>query len=80
MTSQLLLVFPNIFGFKGGTQVYSAFLLQAWQQLYPQGQYDVLLKYDRDIPPSHGFLPQTQFWCFGRFPRWVQSILLALTF
>jgi len=68
-----------MFGFKGGIQVYSAFLLQAWQQLYPQGHYDVLLKYDREIPLSHSFLPQTRFWGFGYFPRWVQSLLLALT-
>lgn len=68
-----------MFGFKGGIQVYSAFLLQALQQLYPESQYQVLLKYDREIPPSHSFLPQTQFCCFGRFPRWMQSLLLALT-
>jgi glycosyltransferase involved in cell wall biosynthesis len=79
MTLQFLLVFPNMFGFKGGIQVYSAFLLQALQQLYPESQYQVLLKYDREIPPSHSFLPQTQFCCFGPFPRWMQSLLLALT-
>jgi len=79
MTPQFVLVFPNMFGFKGGIQVYSAFLLQAWQQLYPEAQYDVLLKYDREIPLSHDFLPQTRFWGFGRFPRWMQSLLLALT-
>ncbi|MDJ1171122.1 glycosyltransferase [Roseofilum sp. BLCC_M154] len=79
MNSQFILVFPNMFGFKGGIQVYSAFLLQALQQLYPDSQYQVLLKYDREIPPSHGFLSQTQFSCFGRFPRWMQSLLLALT-
>ncbi|MDJ1180662.1 glycosyltransferase [Roseofilum sp. BLCC_M91] len=78
MTPQFLLVFPNMFGFKGGIQVYSAFLLQALQQLYPECQYHVLLKYDRKIPPSHDFLPQTRFWGFGRFPRWMQSLLLAL--
>lgn len=68
-----------MFGFKGGIQVYSAFLLQALQQLYPESQYDVLLKYDREIASSHSFLAQTRFWCFGRFPRWMQSLLLAVT-
>ncbi|NEO87800.1 MAG: glycosyltransferase family 4 protein [Spirulina sp. SIO3F2] len=38
--------FPNIFEFKGGIQVYSAFLLQALQNLGPAHQYRVLLKHD----------------------------------
>ena len=72
------LVFPNIFGFKGGIQVYSAFLLTALQQLYPEARYHVFLKYDRCVLPHLTFLPQTHFHCFGRFPRLMQSLLLAL--
>ena len=72
------LVFPNIFGFKGGIQVYSAFLLEGLQELYPEAEYDVFLKYDRCVLPHLKFLPQTRFHCFGRFPRFLQSILLAI--
>ena len=71
------LVFPNIFGFKGGIQVYSAFLLQALQQLYPHARYDVFLKYDKHTHLRSQFLPQTHFHCFGRFPRWFQNLYLA---
>ncbi|MDJ1184111.1 glycosyltransferase [Roseofilum casamattae] len=79
MAPRFFLVFPNIFGFKGGIQVYSAFLLHSLQCIYPQAEYDVFLKYDSCIPESHGFLPQTRFHVFGRFPRWVQSVLLGLS-
>lgn len=72
------LIFPNIFGFKGGIQVYSAFLLQALQQLYPEASYDVFLKYDKQINLNSQFLPQTQFHCFGQLPQLLQNLLLSL--
>ena len=37
---------PEIFGFKGGIQVYSAFLLRGLQEIMPQATYRVLLKHD----------------------------------
>jgi glycosyltransferase involved in cell wall biosynthesis len=65
---QIHVLAPNLFGFKGGVQVYSAFLLQALQRLYPSFDYTVFLKYEQSI--SHNlralqFLPTTQFHCFG---------------
>ena len=72
------LIFPNIFGFKGGIQVYSAFFLEALQQLYPHARYDVFLKYDKPTHVRSEFLPHTHFHCFGQFPRWVQNLYLAL--
>ncbi|MDY6940596.1 MAG: glycosyltransferase, partial [Cyanobacteriota bacterium] len=72
------LIFPNIFGFKGGIQVYSAFLLEALQKLTPEAHYDVFLKYDRPNRFNSPFLPHTQFHCFGQFPRWLQNLFLAL--
>jgi glycosyltransferase involved in cell wall biosynthesis len=72
------LIFPNIFGFKGGIQVYSAFLLQALQQLYPEAYYDVFLKYDSRIPKQTQFLSQTKFHGFGDFERWIQNLLITL--
>lgn len=58
------LVFPKSFGFKGGVEVYSAFLLQAWQELYPEANYDVFLKYSDSASKDLGnfpCLPQTRF-------------------
>ncbi|MEB3278112.1 MAG: glycosyltransferase family 4 protein [Lyngbya sp.] len=75
--SHFYLIFPNIFEFKGGIQVYSAFLLQALQQLYPNAGYDVFLKYDRQTPLASRFLRSTRFHCFGRFPRLLQTLAIA---
>lgn len=63
------LLFPNIFGYMGGIQVYSAVLLRALQDLYPEAQYDVFLKYDRADGvnlQNLEFLPQTRFHYFGQ--------------
>ncbi len=69
---------PNLFGFKGGIQVYSAEFLKALQQHLPDTQYRVFLKYDRPDHVQAWFREDTQFCCFGRWPRWLQSILMAL--
>ncbi|MFB2935934.1 glycosyltransferase [Aerosakkonemataceae cyanobacterium BLCC-F154] len=73
------LLFPNMFGFKGGIQVYSEFLLRGLQILSPSAEYDVFLKYDRQSSPNSQFLPQTQFHCFGSLPRILQSFWLAFS-
>lgn len=72
------LIFPNMFEFKGGIQVYSANLLIALQKLQSNADYDVFLKYDKKATGSLPFLPHTQFYYFGRFPRWLQNIFLGL--
>ncbi|WP_204106538.1 MULTISPECIES: glycosyltransferase [Spirulina sp. CCY15215] len=81
--SDLFLLFPNIFGFKGGIQVYSAFLLQALQNLHPHHRYRVFLKYDKPRKrPFSSYVPvqaQTCFICFGKFPRWLQSLLMFVS-
>jgi len=64
------LLFPNIFGYMGGIQVYSAVLLRALQELYPEAEYDVFLKYDCSDAinlQNLEFLPQTRFHYFGQF-------------
>lgn len=38
---------PDLFDSKGGISVFSAFLLSAIQDLYPDGRYEVLLKNDK---------------------------------
>src|SRR6476646_9644169 len=63
------LLFPNIFGYMGGIQVYSAVLLRALQELYTEAEYDVFLKYDRSDAinlQNLEFLPQTRFHYFGQ--------------
>lgn len=82
------LLFPNIFGYMGGIQVYSAVLLRALQDLYPDAQYDVFLKYDRADGTNLQnleFLPQTRFHYFGqshgdrnRWRRYGKAILAAI--
>lgn len=74
------LIFPNIFDFKGGIQVYSIFLLKALQDVYPEAKYDVFLKYDKDNlkqQPNLQFLTSTKFHYFGDLPKLLQTILFA---
>lgn len=71
-----MILAPNLFGFKGGEQVYATFLIQSLQNLDPDAEYDILLKYERVIP-SNSYLKQTNFYGFGRWPRLVQSLLMA---
>ncbi|WP_017305489.1 glycosyltransferase [Spirulina subsalsa] len=72
---------PDIFEFKGGIQVYSAFLLTALQQLHPQGKYQVILKHDRQSSPEFSFLPNTHFHFTGKIPlpwrTWVFAARIA---
>ncbi|MFN6484679.1 MULTISPECIES: glycosyltransferase family 4 protein [unclassified Nostoc] len=74
------LIFPNIFDFKGGIQVYSIFLLKALQDVYPEADYDVFLKYDKQSliqSQDLQFLSSTRFHYFGDFPKLLQPILFA---
>lgn len=73
------LLFPNMFGFKGGIQVYSEFLLRGLQILSPLAEYDVFLKYDRQSLPNSQFLPQTRFHFFGGLPRVLQGFWLTFS-
>ncbi|MGV0104281.1 Glycosyltransferase [Nostoc sp. DSM 114160] len=77
---RLYLIFPNIFDFKGGIQVYSKFLLKALQDIYPEADYDVFLKYDKyslKQPDQLQFLSSTTFHYFGDLPKLLQPILFA---
>ena len=53
-TLRLHLWCPDIFGFKGGIQVYSAFLLEAIRQILPGDECAVFLKHDKDVPLDNG--------------------------
>ncbi|MEH2169957.1 MAG: glycosyltransferase family 4 protein [Nostoc sp.] len=76
----IYLIFPNIFDFKGGIQVYSKFLLKALQDIYPEANYDVFLKYDKyslKQPDKLQFLSSTRFHYFGDLPKFLQLIFFT---
>ena len=68
---------PNIFQFKGGIQVYCAFLLEAIQQVYPSATYDVFLKHDTHCPPNIDFLPETKFHYAGNISAKLRTLYFA---
>jgi glycosyltransferase involved in cell wall biosynthesis len=67
--------FPDIFEFKGGIQVYSAFLLKALQNLYLSNHYQVFLKHDTHALPSLN--RQTQFHFAGKCPLALRTAFFA---
>jgi glycosyltransferase involved in cell wall biosynthesis len=75
--TQFHLWIPNLFGFKGGIQVYSAFFLQALQNLYPQAQYDVFLKHDVQATPDIPCLPKTRFHFSGASALKIRTPIFA---
>ncbi|BAY33439.1 glycosyltransferase [Nostoc carneum NIES-2107] len=74
---QFHLWFPNIFGFKGGIQVYSAFFLQALQSLYPLSHYNVFLKQDVKTSSDIKYLPETKFYFTGGYPNKIRTPAFA---
>jgi glycosyltransferase involved in cell wall biosynthesis len=58
---------PGLYDFKGGIQVFSNFLLEALQDLYPQVDYQVFLTHDR--PVKHISFPNTRFHTTGEWPE-----------
>jgi glycosyltransferase involved in cell wall biosynthesis len=73
----LHLWFPDIFEFKGGIQVYSAFLLEALQSLYPHIEYDVFLKHDTRLLPGFSFLTNTRFHFAGAWSLSLRTFVFA---
>jgi glycosyltransferase involved in cell wall biosynthesis len=68
---------PDIFAFKGGIQVYSAFLLQALQNSYQEANYDVFLKHDRSCLANSSYLAKTNFHFAGKVPLFWRSPFFA---
>lgn len=69
--------FPELFSCKGGIQTYSAFFLQAIQNLYPQSSYDVFLKHDIRANPEINYLPQTKLHFAGGYPLKIRTPVFA---
>jgi glycosyltransferase involved in cell wall biosynthesis len=68
---------PNIFEFKGGIQVYSAFLLQALQNLDLNLDYEVFLKHDTSLPADFKSLTATRFHFAGNYPLSLRTAAFA---
>lgn len=68
--------YPNIFGFKGGIQTYSAFLLQALHEIYPFENYDVFLKHDIGLP-SDPLSDRIQYHFAGAWPLPLRTAIFA---
>lgn len=72
---------PNMFGFKGGIQVYSTFLLEALQSNFPLAKLDVFLLHDTNKNLENiqlKFFPDTKFHSFGEYLPIVRSWIYAL--
>ncbi|MEA5566126.1 glycosyltransferase [Anabaena sp. UHCC 0399] len=68
---------PQMFSFNGGIQIYSAFLFQALQNLYPDSRYEVFIKHEVETLPSITYLPQTRFHFTGGLPLKIRTPLFA---
>lgn len=76
-TTKIHLWMPDIFSFKGGIQVYSAFFLRAIQSINRDAQYRVCLKHDTNCAAS-AYLSQTKFNFAGRVPLSLRTPFFAV--
>jgi glycosyltransferase involved in cell wall biosynthesis len=74
MAFKLHLWFPDIFQFKGGIQVYSAFLLQAIAALYPDADLEVLLKHDSQALPDLPLAAAPKYTFAGKYPLLLRTL------
>lgn len=78
--TRIHLWFPDIFGFKGGIQVYSAFLLEAICQSFPEFDYSVFLKHDQAAPPGEfgqNGQPSPRLHFSGKWPAGLRTSAFA---
>lgn len=71
---------PDLFDFKGGIQVYSAYLLKALQQLLPETQYDVFLLHDQagmNLDPTYSNTPNVSFHFAGSISQRIRNPVYA---
>jgi glycosyltransferase involved in cell wall biosynthesis len=68
---------PNLFNFKGGIQVYSAFMLEALANLYPNISYDIFLKHDTPSGIDLLYLCNSNFHCAGVCPLCLRTPAFA---
>lgn len=59
---------PNLFNFKGGIQVYSAFLIKALKSIYPNDNHEIFLKHDTNSQGNFLAPHKAHFHCAGVWP------------
>lgn len=73
---------PNLFGFKGGIQVYSDYFLRALQQSMPQSQIEIFIMHDvcADVKPTAPYVSSTsaQLHFAGRVPHRLRNPAYAM--
>lgn len=75
--NRLQLWFPDLFNFKGGIQVYSAFILEALQSIYGDVNYDVFLKHDTRYPIDLSSQHNAHFYFAGAWPLSLRTSAFA---
>jgi glycosyltransferase involved in cell wall biosynthesis len=78
MTTKIYLWIPNIFQYKGGVQVYSAFFVEAIQEVFPAIEIDVFLKHDTHCTDSFDFSSQIKFHFSGKCPSIFRTLFFSL--
>lgn len=68
---------PNLFGFKGGIQVYLAVFLEALQSLYPDIDYELFLKHDTASSADVFFLENTKLHFYGTWNLPLRTAIFA---
>jgi glycosyltransferase involved in cell wall biosynthesis len=63
---------------KGGIQVYSEFLIQAMQNLYPKINYEIFSKHDTSEPPAAFTVSNTRFNFLGNWPLALRTAVFAI--
>jgi glycosyltransferase involved in cell wall biosynthesis len=79
--SKLHLWIPNIFEFKGGIQVYSAFFIEALQTILHENnvEYEIFLKHDAQASPNFQLAKNTQFHFTGACPLPLRTAAYAIS-
>ena len=68
---------PNLFEFTGGIQRYCHFFLQAIQNIYPDNQYDIFVKHDKNSSHEFSTIASTQLHCTGSIPLALRTLTFA---
>lgn len=68
---------PNLFEFKGGIQVFSAFLLEVLGNIYSETNYNVFLKHDTKVVGEYQFSNRTKFHFSGKWHHKIRTPAFA---
>jgi glycosyltransferase involved in cell wall biosynthesis len=69
--------FPSLFESTGGIQTYCRFFLQAIQNIYPNADYDILIKHDRLSSVDLSTIAPTRFHFAGSIPLPLRTPVFA---